>query len=99
MGEVHVLQCDEELTADAWVEPAELSEFKVSGFGYSDMSPGMRHLMKDADVQALLVLTDGYIDYPAEVPPYRVVWGLLGTVNQRFEPRYGEVIKIAHLTA
>jgi predicted metal-dependent peptidase len=99
VGEVHLLQCDEEVTADVWVEPPQLAEFKVTGFGFSDMSPGMRHLAADADVQAVLVLTDGYIDYPAEEPPYRVVWGLLGTVYQSFQPKYGEVIKLTHLTA
>jgi hypothetical protein len=97
VGQVHVLQCDQELTGDVWVEPQQLEEFHVAGFGYSDMSPAMLHLADDPDVQAVLVLTDGYIDYPALDPPYRVVWGLLGQVNNEFAPRYGEIIELPSL--
>ena len=97
VAEVHIVQCDVELTGNVWVEPQRLTEFKITGFGYSDMSPGINHLAEDPEVQAALVLTDGYIDIPAKEPPYRVVWALIGGINDSFAPAYGEVIKLPHL--
>ena len=38
------------------------------------MSPGLNHLAADSEVAAVLVLTDGYISYPAQEPPYAVLW-------------------------
>jgi predicted metal-dependent peptidase len=43
-------------------------------------------------VAAALVLTDGYIDVPAEEPEFRVLWVLLGNVNQQFAPSYGATV-------
>jgi predicted metal-dependent peptidase len=97
VGQIHILQCDEELTSDDWVEPPQLAEFQVTGFGYSDMSPAMLHLAEDPEVHAVLVLTDGHIDYPEFDPTYRVVWGLLGQINEEFFPPYGEVIRLPFL--
>ena len=39
VSEVHILQCDVEVTRDEWLEPAQLAEYNVAGFGGSDMSP------------------------------------------------------------
>jgi predicted metal-dependent peptidase len=94
VAEVHIVQCDVEVTSDRWVEPQELAEFKVAGFGYSDMRPAMRHLAEDPEVSAVLILTDGYIDYLADDPPYRVLWGLLGEVDASFNPPYGLKVHI-----
>jgi predicted metal-dependent peptidase len=91
--QVHVLQCDVGVTADEWLDPAELASYKVTGFGGSDMSPAMHELVDDPEVAAVLVLTDGYISYPAEEPPYAVLWGLVdGTTN--FHPPYGTVVHV-----
>lgn len=95
VAEVHIVQCDIEVTRDEWLEPAQLAEYRVAGFGGSDMSPGMRHLAEDPEVSAVLVLTDGYIEYPAEEPPYAVLWGVVkdpGGYCSTFQPAYGEVI-------
>jgi predicted metal-dependent peptidase len=89
-----VVQCDIEVTSDRWVEPQELAEFKVAGFGYSDMSPGLLHLADDPEVSAVLVLTDGYIAYPVEHPPYHVLWGLIGWCDPNFSPPYGQVVRM-----
>jgi predicted metal-dependent peptidase len=97
VGEVRVVQCDIEVTSDRWVEPPELAEFQVAGFGYSDMSPGLLHLAEDPEVEAALLLTDGYIEYPAEPMPYRLLWGLIGQVNRSFNPPYGEVLNLPSL--
>src|SRR5207244_7194807 len=68
VAEVHILQCDIEVTRDEWLEPAQLVEYKIAGFGGSDMSPGLNRLAEDTDVTAALVLTDGYIDIPGTEP-------------------------------
>ena len=52
-------------------------------------SPGTR------EVSAVLVLTDGYINYPAAEPPYTVLWGVVRAstgYDATFRPPYGEVL-------
>ena len=57
------------------------------------MSPAMDQLADDPEVAAVLVLTDGYISYPAEEPPYAVLWGLVNGWAG-FEPAYGTVVHV-----
>jgi len=90
---LHVLQCDVGVTADEWLEPEQLTRYQVAGFGGSDMSPAMTRLAADGDVAAVLVLTDGYIDFPADEPPYAVLWGLVDG-DPRFAPPYGSVVHV-----
>lgn len=97
--EVHLVQCDEEVTGDQWVDPEELEEFRITGYGQSDMSPGLLHLANDPEVEAVLVLTDGYVEYPAEPPPYRVLWALIGDYVSSFTPWYGDVVCMSETTA
>jgi len=93
VNQVHIMQCDVGVTANEWLDPAELSSYKITGFGGSDMSPAMDELADDPEVNAVLVLTDGYISYPAEEPPYSVLWGLVnGDLN--FRPNYGTVVHV-----
>ena len=91
--QIHVMQCDVGVTADEWIDPAELSSYKVTGFGGSDMSPAMDELADDPEVNAVLVLTDGLISYPRTEPPYSVLWGLVDGA-QSFHPSYGTVIHV-----
>ena len=77
VNQIHLLQCDVGVTSDEWLDPAELQSYKVTGFGGSDMSPAMNQLSDDPEVNAVLVLTDGYISFPAEEPPYATLWGLV----------------------
>jgi hypothetical protein len=93
VAKVRVMQCDTGITADDWLDPAELANYRVTGFGGSDMSPAMDELSADAEVLAVLVLTDGMISYPAEEPPYRVLWGLVNGVSH-FQPAYGTVVHV-----
>lgn len=93
VNQVHILQCDVGVTVDEWIEPSQLSSYRLAGFGGSDMSPGMERLLEDPEVAAVLVLTDGYIDYPADEPPYAVLWGLVNG-DESFEPRYGSVVHV-----
>jgi predicted metal-dependent peptidase len=95
VSEVHILQCDIEVTRDEWLEPPQLSEYKIAGFGGSNMSPAMDALAIDSEVSAVLVLTDGYINYPAAEPPYSVLWGVVRAptgYEAAFRPPYGEVL-------
>jgi predicted metal-dependent peptidase len=90
---VHLLQCDTGVSRDDTVAPGELATYEIAGFGGSDMSPALNHLARDTEVEAALVLTDGYIDYPQETQPYQVLWVILGSsVPDCFTPLYGDVI-------
>jgi hypothetical protein len=88
--QIHVLQCDTRVTHDDWVDPEELARYPIAGGGGSDMSPAMLHLARDPEVEAVLVLTDGAISYPAERPPYQVLWALVG--GSSFDAGYGTVL-------
>ncbi len=90
---VHILQCDVGVTVDEWIDPAELSRFRITGFGGSDMSPAMDALTDDPEVMAVLVLTDGFISYPGDEPPYTVLWGLVDG-HTGFHPAYGTVVHV-----
>ena len=61
--------------------PPGLAGFRISGLGGSDMSPGMLRLAKDTQVENVLVLTDGYIDFPRERPPYEVLWVIINGMS------------------
>jgi predicted metal-dependent peptidase len=93
VNQVHIMQCDVGVTADEWIDPAELTSYKVTGFGGSDMSPAMDELADDPEVHAVLVLTDGIISYPREEPPYSVLWGLVDG-STSFRPPYGTVVHV-----
>jgi predicted metal-dependent peptidase len=86
--QIHVLQCDTRVTHDDWVDPEELARYPIAGGGGSDMSPAMLHLAADPEVESVLVITDGDISYPAEPPPYQVLWAL--TSRSSFDPGYGQ---------
>jgi predicted metal-dependent peptidase len=90
---VHVLQCDVGVTADDWLDPAELAAYRVTGFGGSDMSPALDALAGDPEVSAVLVLTDGFIAYPADEPPHAVLWGIVDGYAG-FAPPYGTVVQV-----
>ena len=89
---IHVLQCDTSVTRDDWLSPDELADYVIRGGGGSDMSPAMQHLADDPQVEAAIVLTDGYINFLDEPPPYDVLWGVID--NTSFAPPYGTVMII-----
>lgn len=92
VSEVHILQCDVEVTVDEWVPVEGLDSYRIAGFGGSDMSPAMQRLSDDPEVSAMVVITDGYIDFPHEVPFCCVLWVL--TDNSNFDPPYGDVLRL-----
>ena len=93
MEQVHIVQCDEEVTADEFVDIGQLENYRVAGYGGSDMSPAMLKLAEEPDVTSVLVVTDGFIDYPpVEKIPYDVLWCLPDTESETFP--YGRTIYI-----
>ena len=62
--------------------------------GYLYVTRGLLVLANDSsEVAAVLVLTDGYISFPAEEPPYAVLWGLVDGMTN-FHPAYGTVVQV-----
>jgi predicted metal-dependent peptidase len=88
---VRVVQCDRKVTGDEVIAIEDLATYRVAGFGGSDMTPAMEHLAGDPGTTAVVVITDGYIDYPAEPMPYHVLWVVYGS-DSDFDPAYGQVI-------
>ena len=92
---VRIIQCDADVTADDTIDIDSITEFNVKGFGGSDMSPGLLRLADDPNVEAALVLTDGYIEYPPkEKIPFDVLWCIFDWDASDFDPGYGDVIII-----
>lgn len=94
VDQVRLVQCDTAVTADECVDPAQLHSFQVSGYGGSDLTPAMDHLAHDPAVRAVMVITDGDIDYAREAPPYNVLWVLPPHGNDGFSPPYGRVLRM-----
>ena len=94
VDEVRLLQCDAEVTGDERLHPAELASYRIRGFGGSDLSPALRRLADDGDVQAAVVITDGDIEYPREPMPYQVLWVLRAGGSSGFAPPYGKVVSM-----
>lgn len=95
VDQVHLLQCDTEVSRDEQVTPQELSSYPISGYGGSDMAPAMLHLADDPEVEAAIVLTDGGISYPDAPMPYQVLWVLPSSTDPgSFTPSYGQVIRL-----
>ena len=94
MEQVHIVQCDAEVTKDEFVDIGRLENYRIAGYGGSNMSPAMLKLAEDPDVTAVLVVTDGYIRYPPEENiPYDVLWCLPDTNEPETFP-YGRTIHI-----
>lgn len=92
VDQVRLVQCDTAVTADVTLSPDELTSFEVSGFGGSDLTPAMLKFADDPQVSAVVVVTDGDIVFPADAPPYGVLWVLPQMAN--FNPPYGRVLTL-----
>jgi predicted metal-dependent peptidase len=86
------MQCDTAVTSDEVLSPAELSDYRVSGYGGSDLGPAMLALADDPRVTACLIVTDGDVAYPARAMPYGVLWVLPENGSPGFRPPYGQVV-------
>jgi predicted metal-dependent peptidase len=92
VDQVRLVQCDAAVTSDQHLLPAEVARHEIAGYGGSDLSPAMRYLAEDPDVEAVVVLTDGEIAYPGEAMPYDVLWVLPAPCPVPFHPPYGGVL-------
>jgi predicted metal-dependent peptidase len=92
VDQVRLLQCDVSVTSDELLSPSELSDFTVTGYGGSDLTPAMERLAADAQVRAAAIITDGDIQYPADPMPYAVLWVLPPGGSAAFHPPYGRVV-------
>lgn len=92
-----IVQCDTAVYKDEIVDIDDLADYRVEGFGGSDMSPGLWRLAEDPTVGAAVVLTDGGIDFPPkETVPFDVLWCVFshGGDASWFKPGYGDVIGV-----
>jgi len=92
VDQVRLVQCDAAVTADAFVDPADLASYEIAGYGGSDVTPALEHLADDSRTRAAIVLTDGDVGFPAEAPPYDVLWVLPRASMTGFAPPYGRVV-------
>ena len=90
VDQIRIVQCDTAVTADETLSPDEISSFRITGFGGSDLSPAMLRLAEDPQVSAVVVITDGDIVFPVVPQPYGVLWVLPQISN--FNPPYGRVL-------
>ena len=98
VARVRLVQCDADVTLDEYVDPEALRRFRVEGFGGSDMSPALCALARDLDVEAVVVVTDGAVEYPRDPLPYSVLW-VLTRAHPSFRPCYGQVLVLPEDTA
>ena len=92
VDQVRLVQCDAAVTSDELLDPHELAERRIEGYGGSDLSPALRHLAQDQHVRAVVVITDGDIAYPPEPMPYDLLWLVPARAGSPFAPPYGRVV-------
>jgi predicted metal-dependent peptidase len=94
VDQIRVVQCDTAVTSDEVLSPSELADYRVSGYGGSDLTPAMLALAGDGKVTACVIVTDGDITYPPEEMPYGVLWVLPEQAGAHFRPPYGRVVTL-----
>lgn len=92
---IRLVQCDATVTADECLEPAQLARKQIDGYGGSDLSPALRYLAQDPQVQSVIVITDGDILLPDEAMPYDILWLLPQQSSSDFRPRQGRVLSLS----
>lgn len=74
VSQVRIIQASDDVTADETVDIDSLERFEVRGYGGSDLTAAFDRLSEDPETERVIVLSDMAIRYPAEPPPYEVVW-------------------------
>jgi len=97
VDQVRLVQCDAAVTEDELLDPYELAERRIEGYGGSDLTPALRHLARDQHVRAVVVITDGEIAYPPESMPYELLWLVPASSRAVFSPPYGLVVSMEPL--
>jgi len=94
VDQVRLVQCDAEVTSDELLDPHDLTERHIEGYGGSDLSPALRRLSEDQHVRAVVVITDGDIAYPPEPMPFELLWLVPAGSGSAFNPPYGRVVSM-----
>ena len=97
VDQVRLLQCDVTVTSDERLTPEELSQFTITGYGGSDLTPAMERLAADPQVRAAAIITDGDVQFPQDPLPYEVLWVLPQGSSSSFHPRYGRIVVMEQL--
>ena len=92
--QVHIIQCDVEVTKDEYIYLDQLKNYTISGLGGSDMSEAMFALGNNPEVEAAIIITDGCIEYPSQPMPYLVLWVQYYPYGDDFNPEYGHIIRL-----
>ena len=92
VGAVRILQCDEAVRSDETVSVDTLARYRIAGGSGSDLAPGMQALARDPEVEAAIVVTDGYVSWPQAPVPYAVLWAITGALPDSFRPGYGHIL-------
>lgn len=92
---VRLVQCDAAVTADDRIEPQHLSRLRIDGWGGSDLSPALRHLAADPQVQAVIVITDGDIAQSNDALPFELLWLITPQSTAAFRPAFGRVLHLS----
>lgn len=69
---VRVVECDVTVSADACLSPAELELHRIRGFGGTELTPALERLAEDADVHAVVVITDSEREIAPRAWPFEV---------------------------
>lgn len=88
---VAVIACDTEVHAVARVQRA--GDIELAGGGGSDMTAGIDAAI-DSGADVVIVLTDGYVDWPDARQRVPVIAGLLGDSSHRFLPDHVPTVRI-----
>ena len=96
VDQIRLLQCDVAVTSDELLTPEEVAQYRITGYGGSDLTPAMERLAADPQVRAVAIITDGDVEFPAEPVPYDVLWVLPPGRAAAFHPSYGRVVVMEH---
>lgn len=95
-SKIYVVYVDDRVAGVEVFEPNDEIKLNVKGGGGTSYLPGFKYV-EDEDINPVVAIyyTDGYCADMAKEPEYPVLWILAGNyVNNRFNPIFGDVIKI-----
>ena len=90
-----IAECDSKLQAIKEITPDDLKKYTVTGFGGTDMTPGLTLFENDPETTAVIVITDGEFGdgYPHRRLPFDVLWCLVGS-HRHIDGPYGTQVHI-----
>jgi predicted metal-dependent peptidase len=91
VDEIHLVQADGNAPVDEWIPNSSLQQVTLRGLAGGDLVAPLLHLANDAQIEAVVVVTDGAEPYPAFGPPFQILWAL-PQPNPDFAPGYGTIL-------